>query len=144
MSATLLKTMLLNVISDMDPPRLTGRPRVCMSQCVDDLLHMCKNSISWNSFRASCGSPKTVFKWFRRWVDLGVMEELWCRVKRLYSRIRTSRAHIADTSYVKSILGIDCIGPNPTDRGRNATKISAITDDKGVPICLAVRVGQRG
>ena len=35
-----------------------------------------------------------------------------------------------------SIYGRDCIGRNPTDRGRNATKVSALVDQDGLPLSL--------
>lgn len=41
-----------------------------------------------------------------------------------------------DSTYVKSIYGRDCVGKNPTDRGRRATKLSAIVNHDGVPISL--------
>ena len=41
-----------------------------------------------------------------------------------------------DTTFIKSIFGIDCCGKNPTDRGRNATEISVIVDDLGISYSL--------
>jgi putative transposase len=132
----LIRTMLINIVTELNPPRSTGRPRVDVGMCVDDVLHMCRTSQPWATLRTTCGSFKTVYKWFRDWVDRGVFDLLWSRVQALYLRRRPSRHHIVDTSYVKNILGIDCIGKNPTDRGRSATKVSAVTDDIGVPIRL--------
>ena len=132
----LIRTMLINIVTELNPPRSTGRPRVDVGMCVDDVLHMCRTSQPWATLRTTCGSFKTVYKWFRDWVGRGVFDLLWSRVQALYLRRRPSRHHIVDTSYVKNILGIDCIGKNPTDRGRSATKVSAVTDDIGVPIRL--------
>jgi len=47
------------------------------------------------------------------------------------------RVECIDSSYVKSIYGRDCIRRHPTDRGRNATKVSAIVASDGVPVALA-------
>ena len=41
-----------------------------------------------------------------------------------------------DSSQVKNITGADCVGRNPTDRGRNGTKISVICDDNIVPLSM--------
>ncbi len=38
-----------------------------------------------------------------------------------------------DSTQVKNINGQDCVGPNPTDRGRLGTKVSVICDDDEVP-----------
>ena len=37
-------------------------------------------------------------------------------------------------SYVKNIRGRNLLGRNPTDRGRNSSKISALTDKRGIAI----------
>jgi putative transposase len=48
------------------------------------------------------------------------------------------RIEAIDTSFVKNVYhGRDCIGRNPTDRGRKATKVSAIVAGDGVPLALA-------
>lgn len=43
-----------------------------------------------------------------------------------------------DCTLIKSINGRDVVGRNPCDRGRSGTKISMITDVRGVPVGLAV------
>ena len=47
------------------------------------------------------------------------------------------------TSYIKNVLGGDVIGRNHTDRGRLATKLSAITDDLGVVLRFELFPGNR-
>ena len=39
---------------------------------------------------------------------------------------------------MKNIYGRDCVGRNPTDRGKRATKLSAVVDDLGIPLSLIV------
>ena len=55
------------------------------------------------------------------------------------SRRRGKRGefYCVDTSFVKNVFGRDCVGKNPTDRGRKATKVSAILDETGIPIALS-------
>ena len=48
---------------------------------------------------------------------------------------------IIDATYVKSIYGEDCIGKNPTDGGRNATKVSILVDKKGSPTSYVIAEG---
>lgn len=38
----------------------------------------------------------------------------------------------------KSRMGVDLIGPNPTDRGKNGTKKSLLTDGDGGPLSIAI------
>ena len=37
---------------------------------------------------------------------------------------------------MKNVYGVDCVGRNPTDRGRKATKLFAAVDDQGIPYSL--------
>ena len=48
-----------------------------------------------------------------------------------------------DTSYVKNVYGRDVTGPNPTDRGRPATKTSLMTDSHGTPLCCVFHRGNK-
>ena len=71
------------------------------------------------------------------WARVGVFKTAYNAVFRLYARRdRKGEYHCIDTSYVKNIMGRDCTGRNPTDRGRRATKISALVTDKGLPVSL--------
>ena len=47
-------------------------------------------------------------------------------------------ALVLDTSFVKNVHGSDVLGPNPTDRGRNGSKVSLLTDSKGTPLCAVL------
>jgi len=76
---------------------------------------------------------------FTKWTAAGVFERAYAAVLRLERRPlkRNVRIECIDSSYVKSIYGRDCNGRNLTDRGRNATKVSAIVASDGVPVALA-------
>ena len=81
-----------------------------------------------------------MFKWRR--VHPGVFET--CFRKVLPSRLdgsaldvqKNRSASVLKRRSIKNIYGQDCTGRNPTDRGRLATKLSAIVDDTGVPVSL--------
>ena len=78
-------------------------------------------------------SPSTLHKRFRAWVRAGIPERVWKQVTTTYinqknaiNRKSLSNLFI-DSTMIKNDLGVDCTGPNPTDRGRNGSKISVIT-----------------
>ena len=48
-----------------------------------------------------------------------------------------------DTSMIKNVCGSDGTGPNPTDRAREATKISFICDQSMIPISMQVYPANR-
>jgi len=58
-------------------------------------------------------------------------------------RQASQRPLVADTSYVKNIYGRDVVGANSTDRGRNATKVSLLSDAAAVPIALVFHKGNK-
>jgi len=70
-----------------------------------------------------------------------VFERAWFDTARWYKRVRPADARrrsryrartvAVDTSFVKNVHGRDVLGRNPTDRGRNATKVSMLTDARG-------------
>jgi hypothetical protein len=66
-------------------------------------------------------------------------------VLRFYLRRRggVSKNIIVDTSFVKNVWGRDCLGKSPVDRGRKATKVSAITDNTGTPLYLLFHPGNK-
>ena len=54
-----------------------------------------------------------------------------------------SKTIVVDTSFVKNVCGRDCLGRSPVDRGRKATKVSAVTDDVGTPLYLLFHPGNK-
>ncbi|KAL1504785.1 hypothetical protein AB1Y20_008559 [Prymnesium parvum] len=84
-------------------------------------------------------SYKTLNAYVVRWARAGVFKEAYARAMRLQRRpTRRGATHNAiDTSYIKSIYGRDLTGRNCTDRGRRATKLSALVDSDGVVHSLA-------
>jgi transposase len=62
----------------------------------------------------------------------------------VYLKIKhRSSIKIVDTSFIKNVFGRNCIGSNPFDRGRKATKISAVVDHKGIPLSFTFHKGNR-
>jgi len=77
---------------------------------------------------------RTAHRHFIRWARLGVFEAAYHRLLRLSQRKRRDGTYLAiDTTFVKNVFGIDTIGRNRTDRGRMATKVVAMVDERGLP-----------
>ena len=84
---------------------------------------------------------RTIHHTFQKWTRAGVFVRAYRSLLELYHRRRRPRYCCLDSSYVKSVYGRDCTGRNPTDRGRRATKLSAIVDDAGIPFALTFFTG---
>ena len=77
------------------------------------------------------------------WNESRLPEEIISRY--VHSRLSKNATHFRhlyiDTTTVKNIGGVDCVGKNPTDRGRLGSKISAIVDDDKVSVSKPVPYG---
>lgn len=130
------------LLDQLDPPR---RKRKLSNAVAFELMcNVLKFGIPWSELRWRMGqtkaSPSAVYKRFQTWVRTGVFDAVWRSVLGQYShRHLLTDAHWfsiinVDTSMVKNVAGVDGTGPNPTDRARQATKISFICDQRMVPI----------
>lgn len=94
-------------------------------------------------------TPAAVYKRFQTWAKAGVFDVVWRSVLAQYSHMHLlADAHWfriinVDTSMVKNVCGTDGTGPNPTDRARQAIKISFICDQRMVPISRQVYPANR-
>jgi transposase len=78
------------------------------------------------------------------WSKHNLFKNAYNDLFRVYRKIKpVSKVAIADTSFVKNVFGCDCIGSSPVDRGRNATKVSTITDEHGIPMVFTFHKGNR-
>jgi putative transposase len=83
-------------------------------------------------------SYQTIHRYFMVWTQKNIFREAYSIAYKLQNRPtrRNLRFQCIDASFVKNIYGRDCVGRNPTDRGRKATKLSAIVDQDGLPLSL--------
>lgn len=81
-------------------------------------------------------SGKTMNYFFRRFTKHNVFQSCWKTILELgiINKTVTFNKLSIDASLIKNINGIDCIGKNNCDRGRNGTKHSIIVNEKGIPI----------
>ena len=122
-------------------PRLTRR-KISNEAMMNYMLFMIENSLSWKALHRCIDGfhYQSVFKRFQTWVKHGVFQYIWNELLQEYSRQKLSNNPnhfmnlFTDTTMIKSLEGADCIGRNPTDRGRNGTKVSVIIDEDKVAI----------
>ena len=141
----IVESIILANVGVLVPPKPTGRPRVNSGTLLRHMTLVLESGMSWRQLgRCQLDNVdfRTVHRHFSSWSACGVFRTAYNSLLRLYSR-RTRRGefHCIDSTYVKNIFGIDCVGRNPTDRGRNATKVSAIVNDEGVPLSLVAFPG---
>ena len=132
----LVRTILENLVQSTRPSGKVGRPHSDTDDvltCIDLVL---RTGMPWRYLQhTKCVTHwSTAHRLFRKWTDEKLFEIAYKKLLKL--RKRRPRRYCIDSSFVKNQYGIDCLGRNPTDRGRKATKMSAIVDDEGVPISI--------
>ena len=137
----LARTVLLCIAERLVPSQARGRPRTDPSKVIDAILLVLRSGMSWRCLAHVRDAPdwRTVHHTFTRWSRAHVFRETARALVRLYRRQtrRACRHGALDSTYVKNLRGRDVVGRNPCDRGRRATKVSALVDDTGIPLALA-------
>ena len=145
--SSLAKTILLNHISRFHYSITSpiGRPRsFSFSYILDRILFLLSSGCQWSRLPLSHGSWKTIYHYFSLWSKHSLFQHAYNDLVRVYMKIRPrSPIRIVDTSFVKNVFGRVCVGPSPFDRGRNATKVSTITDHTGIPLIFTFHRGNR-
>jgi len=146
--SSLAKTILINNISSYHSLQnniKNGRPRLfSFSYILDRIFFVLSSGCQWSKLPVSNGSWKTIYHYFSLWSKNNIFYNSYNDLVRVYLKIKPrSSIKVVDTSFVKNVFGRNCIGSNPFDRGRNATKISAVVDFKGVPLSFTFHKGNR-
>lgn len=105
---------------------------------IEGMLYICKTGIQIQ-FCNYKGIPGSAIKYhFDKWTHDNVFIDSWLYIYNKYQKNNPYKHNLKrlsiDGTYIKSINGNDLVGRNPTDRGRNATKLSVIVDLIGVPV----------
>jgi transposase len=132
MSEKVIKTIILNIARTMVPSSKVGRPHKSHEDLLEQFLRILRTGAPWRDVRNI--DFRTAHMHFIRWARLGVFESAYQKLLRLVRRPRRDRSFlVVDTTFVKNVFGTDVVGRNPTDRGRKATKMVALVDEKGLP-----------
>jgi transposase len=69
--------ILAPILTEVDPPKKTGRPRVDARQTLDAVLFRMRSGCQWNQLPERFPDDSSVHRTFQRWVRLGLFERLW-------------------------------------------------------------------
>jgi len=65
------------ILAERYPPKKTGRPRADLRQVFNGIIYRLRSGVQWNHLPREFGDDSTVHRWFQRWAEDGVFEELW-------------------------------------------------------------------
>jgi putative transposase len=128
------------LLQEYDPPAVTGRPRDDRRPILNAIIHRFRTGCQWNRLPKEFGDDSKIHRVFQHWVKLEVFEKIWGFLLAECDELEQVQWNwqAADGWLGKSRMGGDLIGPNPTDRGKNGTKKSLLTDGEGGPLSIVI------
>lgn len=122
------------------PPAPTGRPRADLRRVLDGIIHRMRSGCQWNHLPLHIGPNSTVHDWFQRFVEDGVIEEIWAELLLECDQLGDVEWEwqAADGVMGKSRFEGAKRGPNPTDRAKQGTKKSVLVEQDGAPLGVAI------
>lgn len=128
------------LLDEYDPPASTGRTRIDRRPILNAIIHRFRSGCQWNHLPGEFGDDSTIHRVFQHWVKLGIFEKLWAELLTECDELEQVQWdwQAADGWLGKARMGGDSIGPNPTDRAKNGTKKSLLTDGAGGPLSIVI------
>jgi len=108
------------ILDELDPPKPRGRKRINARAALDAIIFRLRSGCQWNHLPKTFPDDSSVHRTFQRWIELGVFAGIW-------SALVTGCIELGDINWEwqsadgamgKARFGGDCIGSNPTDRGK--------------------------
>ncbi|WP_205833115.1 IS5 family transposase [Azohydromonas caseinilytica] len=122
------------------------RSRVPDRAAMNAILLVLRTGMQWNALSATgiCSSS-SAHRRFLEWTEAGVFREFWRQSLLDYQVLKGIDWDwlAMDGAMTKAPLGGEKTGPNPTDRGKEGTKRSTLTDAAGMPIAMEVAGANR-
>jgi putative transposase len=126
--------------------RKTGRPYKSDRAMLGAMLFVLRTGIQWNALPREVGASTTVYDRFRLWLDAGFFAQLWAAGLQEFDELVGIEWEwqSLDGAMTKAPFGHaataeqDGIGHNPTDRGKQGTKRSTLSEGHGLPLAIAV------
>jgi len=120
-----------------DAPRsaLGGRPPVDKKQVLRGIFWILDNGAKWKDLPRRFGSKSTVHRWFQRWVQQGVFEQIMRDAGRCIEERDGFRLYecFIDGTFAKAKGGGDGIGCTKAGKG---VKIMVLVDAHGLPVSV--------
>jgi transposase len=102
------------------------------------IVYVLRTGCQWKALPKEFGSASAIHKHFQQWHRAGFFLALWRSGLAEYNDLEGIAWdwQSIDGAMVKAPLALTCVGPNPTDRGRNGRMRSLLVDGRGVPLAL--------
>jgi putative transposase len=128
------------LLAQHDPPARTGRPPGDRRPIMNAIIYRFRTGAQWNQLPREFGDDSTIHRVFQHWVEIELFKKIWSLLVVECDELGLVdwEWQAADGWLGKARLGGDRIGPNPTDRAKNGTKKSLLTEAAGGPLGIVI------
>jgi putative transposase len=118
----------------------TGRPSIDLKCSINGIYFLLKTGIQWKALPRCFGSSSAIHRLFQKLIQLDFFKKLWAYELQKYDSLHglDLSKQALDCAHRKSPLGCEKTGNSPVDRRKLGTKLSAVSDSKGIVIGLAI------
>ena len=97
-----------------------GRKRMAPRQILAAIVYVLRTGIQWKALPKSFGSASAIHKHFQNWQRAGFFLKIWRAGLAEYDDLEgiAWEWQSIDGGMNKAPLATECVGPNPTDRGK--------------------------
>ena len=134
------------IISQLSLKAKSGRPLLDTKRGLNGIYYLLKTGIQWKALPRCFGSSSAVHRLFQKLVKSSFFEKLWMNELANYDKVHGLNLdkQAMDCAHKKSPLaGCEKTGKSPVDRGKLGSKLSVLSDAKGIIIGLAVGSGNQ-
>jgi putative transposase len=134
------------IVSQLSLKAKNGRPPLDLKRGLNGIYYLLKTGVQWNALPRCFGSSSAVHRLFQKLVSIGFFEKLWTSELAHYDKVHGLNLdkQAMDCAHKKSPLaGCEKTGKSPVDRGKLGSKLSVVSDAKGIIIGLAVGAGNQ-
>jgi putative transposase len=117
-----------------------GRPPAADRQMLAAILYVLRTGLQWNALPRELGASTTVYDRFRAWEADGFFARLWAAGLAEVDEVAGIdwQWQSLDGVLTKAPFGGAATGANPTDRGKQGTKRSTLSEGHGLPLAVVV------
>jgi transposase len=122
-----------------------GRKPMAARQVFAAIVYLLRTGIQWKALPREFGSASAVHQYFQDWQKAGFFLKLWQAGLAEYDGMQgiAWQWQSIDGAMGKAPLATECVGPNPTDRGKKWTQAKLVRRRSWGPAIARRQRGQR-
>jgi transposase len=123
-----------------------GRKPMAARQVFSAIVYVLRTGIQWKALPREFGSASAVHQHFQNWQKAGFFLKVWQAGVAEYDGMQgiAWEWQSVDGALGKAPLAQECVGPNPTDRGKKGAQTKFVSRRAWRPAVARRQRGQRG